>query len=838
MTSVDVPPSDALPAQNQIDARLVVPAVACWGSAWLLIAAPQVAGVIAVVAWATALVLILAAILSRRNWLTVFALGVLAVALCGTSIGLASEHRVPALLAEAAKTGRLVTLTIVTTETVRGEVMAGGIVRGEGGLADVDDSLAFSDGAPPYLNPQPYAAVITGIELGTPNGVASGPASSPVMVFGETPPGLTGIGVTLTVRGTITAADPGDRIAFLLFATGEPHVVEGAPWFLAGVNSLREEFSALTASLPGAAGDLLPGLSIGDTSAVSDTLDSAMKVSSLSHLTAVSGANCAVVIGIIMLCGGLLRMSRGWRITASIVVLLGFVVLVTPEPSVLRASVMALVVLIALAAGRPVRGVSVLCFAVIVVLVEDPWLARSYGFVLSVLATGGLIVLAGPLARRLAVVMPAPLAAVIAVPLAAQLACQPVLILLSPAIPVYGVVANLLAGPAAPAATVLGLLACVLLPVVPWFAEWCVWLAWLPSAWVAAVALFFSGLPGAQAPWPPGVLGLLALSGISIAVLAVVFSRRGSRQQYIAGFLAAGVIVLFAAVTISSSVSKNLARPPGWQIAVCDVGQGDAMLVRSAGMVALIDTGAEPALLETCLAETGVHAIDLLVLTHFDFDHVGGATAVMGAVTRVIHSPPDGARDERLLREFAESGAQVDDVTTGVTGILGELRWNVVFPSSRPGAASAGAGAGAGARDGASDTISGNDASVVMVFSPAGECVTGCLSSIFLGDLGERAQDRMRAAQQLPRVDVVKVGHHGSGDQSAELYERLAATVGVIGVGAENTYGHPTHSTLDLLATTSTHVARTDLHGLILLAPGEAPGDVVVWTQKTPAASG
>lgn len=822
MTSVDGPPSDALPAHNQIDARLVVPALACWGSAWVLIEAPQVAGVVAVVAWAIALALILAAILSRRNWLTVFSLGVLAVALCGTSIGLATEHRVPALLAEAAETGRLVTLTIVTTETV----------RGEGGSADADDSLAFSDGAPSYLNPQPYAAVITGIELGTPDSVASGAASSPVMVFGETPPGLTGIGVTLTVRGTITAADPGDRIAFLLFATGEPHVVEGAPWFLAGVNSLREEFSARTASLPGAAGDLLPGLSIGDTSAVSDTLDSAMKVSSLSHLTAVSGANCAVVIGIIMLCGGLLRMSRGWRITASIVVLLGFVVLVTPEPSVLRASVMALVVLIALAAGRPVRGVSVLCFAVIVVLVEDPWLARSYGFVLSVLATGGLIVLAGPLARRLATVMPTPLAAVIAVPLAAQLACQPVLILLNPAIPVYGVVANLLAGPAAPAATVLGLLACVLLPVVPWLAEWCVWLAWLPSAWVAAVALFLSGLPGAQAPWPPGALGFLALSGISIAVLAVVFSRRGSRQQYIAGLLAAGVIVLFAAVTISSSVSKNLARPPGWQIAVCDVGQGDAVLVRSAGMVALIDTGAEPVLLETCLAETGVDTIDLLVLTHFDFDHVGGASAVMGAVTRVIHSPPDGARDERLLREFAESGAQVNFVTTGVTGILGELRWNVVFPSSRPG------GAPAGARDGASGVIGGNDASVVMVFSPAGECVTGCLSSIFLGDLGERAQERMRAAQQLPRVDVVKVSHHGSGDQSAELYKRLAATVGVIGVGIENTYGHPTHSTLDLLASTSTHVARTDLHGLILLAPGEAPGDVVVWTQKTPAGSG
>jgi len=816
MTSVVVPREEALPAQRQIDARLVVPAVVCWASAWFLIGVPHLAGFVAVAAWATALGLILGAILSRRQVLTVIALGVLAVALCGTSIGLAGELRAPALLTEAAETGRLVNLTIVTTETVRGDTEDPSAER------DNERSAGFSEGAPTHLNPQPYAAVITGVELSTAGRVATGTASSPVMVFGAKPPGLTGIGVTLTVRGTIVAADPGDRIAFLLFANGESQHIDDAPRFLAGVNSLREGFSALTSSLPGVGGDLLPGLSIGDTSAVSDTLDSAMKVSSLSHLTAVSGANCAVVIGIIMLCGGLVRMSRGWRITASIIVLLGFVVLVTPEPSVLRASVMALVVLIALAAGRPVRGVSVLCFAVLVVLVEDPWLARNYGFVLSVLATGGLIVLAGPLARRLAFFMPLPLAAVIAVPLAAQLACQPVIILLNPAIPVYGVVANLLAGPAAPAATVLGLLACVLLPIAPWFAGLCAWLAWLPSAWVAAVAMFFSGLPGAQAPWPPGVLGLLTLALLSIAVLAVIFSHRGSRQRTIAVMVAVGMVVVFVALTVSSSVSQNLARPSGWQLAVCDVGQGDAVLVRSAGKVALIDTGADPALLATCLAETGVETIDLLVLTHFDFDHVGGASAVLGAVTRVIHSPPDGARDEQLLEEFAAAGASVDQVSRGENGVLGELRWSVAHPSARPGGAQASSGA----------NTSGNDASVVMLFSPAGECASGCLSSLFLGDLGERAQDRMLAVQQLPRVDVVKVSHHGSGDQSAELYERVSAAVGVIGVGADNTYGHPTQSTLELLAVSSTHVVRTDQHGLVLLAPGEAAGEVVVWTQK------
>src|SRR5690606_16186207 len=145
----------------------------------------------------------------------------------------------------------------------------------------------------------------------------------------------------------------------------------------------------------------------------------------------------------------------------------------------------------------------------------DPWMARSYGFILSVLATAGLLVLAGPLARLLGRWLPNSLATIIAVPLAAQLACQPVLILLSPTIPVYGVVANILAEPAAPVATVLGLIACLLAPLWPWAAHIVAQIAWLPSSWIAAVSLFFAGLPGASAPWAEGAIGV-ALAAVLI----------------------------------------------------------------------------------------------------------------------------------------------------------------------------------------------------------------------------------------------------------------------------------------------------------------------------------
>ena len=171
---------------------------------------------------------------------------------------------------------------------------------------------------------------------------------------------------------------------------GEP------PWFLDWANGLRTRFADAAGDFDGNGADLLPGLAIGDTSAVTEQLDSAMKSSSLSHLTAVSGSNCAIVVGLIVLLGRQLGFSRRVRVGAALVALLGFVVLVTPQPSVLRAAVMAAVVLGALASGRPVRGLPVMALAVIMLLANDPWLARDYGFALSVLATGRLICWRGP----------------------------------------------------------------------------------------------------------------------------------------------------------------------------------------------------------------------------------------------------------------------------------------------------------------------------------------------------------------------------------------------------------------------------------------------------------
>jgi competence protein ComEC len=584
---------------------------------------------------------------------------------------------------------------------------------------------------------------------------------------------------------------------------------------LVAASALRAGLVAISEQLPGDGARLLPGLAVGDTSRVDEPLDAAMKAASLTHLTAVSGANCVLVTGAAFALCALIGLSRAWRVAVSLVALAGFVVLVTPEPSVLRAAVMGGIVLLAFALGRGARGLPALCLAVIVLLVADPWLARSYGFALSALATAGLLLLAGPLAAVLGRWMPRPLALALAVPTAAQLACQPVLLLLSPTLPMWGVPANLLAGPAAPLATVVGLVACLVAPLSPPLAQGFAAIAWLPASWVAAVARVASELPGARLPWPGDLVGVLVLVALSVATLAAVLGPPGSRLRRIAaGVVCVGMLGYLGAVA-GIRIAADTSRPADWQYALCEVGQGEATLIRSERVVALVDTGPDPALLAACLDDLGIGHIDLLVLTHYDHDHVGGTDAVLGRVDVALVGPVGESDDERLRDELRAGGAQLVQGQEGMSGRIGALEWQTLWPPPR-------------------GVEPGNPASVTLLTTPGVGC-DACLSALLLGDLDEESQQRMSSLAHPPSVDVLKVAHHGSRDFSEQLYAREAASVGLIGVGADNDYGHPTDRALEALAASGTAAFRTDLDGLILVAPPATSGAPPhVWTEHAP----
>jgi competence protein ComEC len=331
------------------------------------------------------------------------------------------------------------------------------------------------------------------------------------------------IGSTIRIQGRFRATDDGSQTSWLVFVQGHPQTIRQPGWQLAWAAGLREGFTDAARQLPGDGAALVPGLALGDDSLVDTTLDTAMKDSGLSHLTAVSGANCAIVIAGAFMLAGLAGLRRALRIGAAGAVLVLFVILVTPQPSVIRAAAMAAIVLVSIGASRSARGMPVLCLAVVCLIITDPWLSHSFGFALSALATAGLLLFTRPLTAALGRWMPGWLAAVIAIPLAAQLACQPVLALLTPTIAPYSIPANLLAGPAAPVATVVGLLACLLGAAVPPLGVPTAWLCWLPAAWIAAVARFFADAPGARLPWVPGIAGallVLALTALGLHVFS------------------------------------------------------------------------------------------------------------------------------------------------------------------------------------------------------------------------------------------------------------------------------------------------------------------------------
>jgi competence protein ComEC len=268
-----------------------------------------------------------------------------------------------------------------------------------------------------------------------------------------------------------------------------------------------------------------------------------------------------------------------------------------------------------------------------------------------------------------------------------------------------------------------------------------------------------------------------------------------------------GVTAAIVLGSCASSQIKSLSWPPkDWSVVSCDVGQGDATVLKSGGLVAVVDVGREPRPIDTCLRRLGITRVDLLVLTHFDLDHVGGLEGLLGGrevdlalITSYADERPAAARTYKRLSANAK---RVLEVGKGYSGRLGEFEWSVLSPHW-----------------GAAEAEDSNDGSVSMLFE--------CPRFVFLGlaDLGERAQRRLAGESadwlgqgfgDLPLI--VKVAHHGSGDQYPELYEALQPAVALFSVGQGNEYGHPTQRTLALLARAGAWSFRTDLSGSIALA--------------------
>ena len=610
-------------------------------------------------------------------------------------------------------------------------------------------------------------------------------------------------GNLIELEASFEEAGRNARDAFLLKPKGDIAIVSEPLGQLAFFNDLRANYVALLSGVTPDSKVLVAGLAMGEVADLSEELEEQMRSVSLTHLVAVSGANCAIVVGMVYLICVRLRLGRTGRTVVSLASLLGYVMLVGPDPSVLRAAVMTASVIVMVALGRRTWALNALAIAAIVLLIADPWLAVEYGFGLSVLATSGILLLAPAMTEKLSAKMPMPLALGLSVTMSAQLLCLPLLLQLQPGLPTYSVAANLLAGPMVAPVTVLGILAVVLTPLAPWLVGPITWLASLGTFLIETVAIFFAELPIVYFPWVTGFSATL-LSGLLILMVSAWLRSNllRLRQASVAGLVVVAVATL--SVPAASEILPGGWPLEDWEVVACDVGQGDALVIRSLGRVAVIDVGKDEELIDSCLSEVGVRTIDLLVLTHFDFDHVGGLTGALGgrSVSHAIVSgfPDDRPATKSSLDQLKEIGTQVIIAEPTITGSLGEFSWRVLAPSKT-----------------AAEAKDSNDASVTMVFR------SSRLDLVLLGDLGAEGQDRVsKSVMQViggsANPLLLKVSHHGSNDQSASFHEQLKPDLALISVGSENGYGHPGKQAIQILGSVGAQVLRTDLLGAIAIS--------------------
>jgi competence protein ComEC len=615
------------------------------------------------------------------------------------------------------------------------------------------------------------------------------------------------IGAVVRVTARLGTGEPGEPVAATLSVLGRAEVIRPPPTWQRVIEAMRAGLVQAMSHSPDEQAALLPGLVVGDVSAMSASLTAQFKATGLTHLTAVSGANLAIMLSFLSVLARWCGVRGRWLNVISVVGVAVFIVLCHSEASVLRAAAMGIVALAALGRSKSsASGLRSLSLAVMGLCWYDPWMSHSLAFQLSVLASGGIILWGRHWSEALATWLPRPLAEAMAIPLAAQLATQPVICYLSGAISLAGLAANAAAGPWVAPATVLGLIAALISVLSPTIAIGFAYVGGWCAQPILTVSKWLASLPGAWHPWPvtPLALGCVVAACLVVAwVMPQVLSR---------------AIVVFA-VTIAM-VALLMVAPfqPGWPgkdwvVAACDVGQGDAVAVRSGPNQAVVfDVGPESVAAASCLRQLGVRRIPLLVLTHFHSDHAGGFQQVIDAIeVDTILVPSGGGNAEEVYALAAQRGITIKVGAPGQGVQIGEVMIMVVAAWRAPPTGASG-----------EDSSQENDESLIV------KVTTATLSLLITGDIEVAGQQAALAAARAElAVDIIKVPHHGSARQDPDFLKATGARIALVSVGERNVYGHPADKCLRLLGEAGMTIVRTDQHGSIAIARDQT------WSIKT-----
>lgn len=537
----------------------------------------------------------------------------------------------------------------------------------------------------------------------------------------------------------------------------------------------------------------------GDKSAMDDGDYLAMQETGLAHLFAVSGLHCAFLVTLLAL-----LISRRQRLLCAVTIplLLFYMVMVGMSPSVVRACIMQIFLLIAPLFRRGSDPLTSLAAALLVILLCNPFAAASVSLQLSFSATLGMVLLSPRLYKLLAGWYKGkcrPLRAALCFVAANLSATLSAVVFTAPLTAWYfrifvlvAPLSSLLAVPAAgwsfmaafvtvllgfvwlPLASLLGWISWVLVRYILWIANgmmsWRYHAVYFTNPYLIYWLLFLYAAFIGCAATPDGKRKYLLASALSVLTLTAAIWV--NRQDYQYGVL--------TALTL-------------------DVGQGESVILTSGGETALVDCGSSNSykdpggLAADTLHSMGVRELSAVVVTHYHADHTNGLYEVLRRIPVQTIYLPDiedeyGVR-ERLVSLAEEKGAQVTYVTKETADTLGDTVLTIYPPVQ-----------------------SGGDLNELGLTALAS---AGDFDLLITGDMSGSTEKKLVETYALPDIEVLVVSHHGSRYSSnIRFLKSVTPEAAVISVG-DNNYGHPSEETLQRLLAVGADIWRTDQQGTI-----------------------
>jgi competence protein ComEC len=559
-----------------------------------------------------------------------------------------------------------------------------------------------------------------------------------------------------------------------------------------GRGGLRDGVARRSALLFGSRAPLVDALVIGRTADLDAGLRERYTRSGLAHILSISGLHVGFFAAWLTLLLRLIGVTTRPRLVLATLAVFAYCWLIGFPAPATRAAVMLAADGVARWRQRIVAPRGTIALAALIVMLIDPWAILSVGAWLSVAAIGAVIwadrAVTGP--RALKLVAPA---------IAATLVTAPITAFAFGTVAPIGVLANLVAIPLGAIAVPGAIFALGLSAVLPALGAWLAAGSGVVLALLDLVAGAAAAIPGGHIISAPGWPAALAWCAL---LFVAWWLWHSPRHRWV---LAARVALVVSVVSWGSLLFRGPRDRDGvLTVHFLDVGQGDAAVLRTpAGHWVLIDGGPRTSqgdagrrVVLPFLRRLGAGALALVVMTHGHDDHLGGLPAVIEALPpKVVLEPGKPVSRPSYLEFLADverSGATWHPARTGDRVELDGVTFQVLSPDS--------------AWVAQQEDL--NEESVVLLVT------YGATRLVFMGDAGVPVEGRL--AGRVGRVDILKVGHHGSVSATSDRWlTELEPHEAVISVGAHNTYGHPTREVLERLARHHVETLRTDRLGTI-----------------------